>query len=508
MASGLADAIKALVQDKGISEELVKQTIEDFLFAAYKRKFGTTENAVVKFSEDDTDVSIYARKNIVAEVEDPVFEILLKEALLENEESEIGDELLIYIDPLGFDRGAVQSAKQNAKQTLREINKDTLYSEYKGKEGEMIIGYHQRERNGNIFVDLGKIEGILPKRFQSPRETYRPNDRIKALIYEVNKTPAGLQVILSRTHTDFVRRIFELEVPEIYDNTVEIFKIVREPGYRTKISVYSNREDVDPVGACVGIKGVRIQSVVREMEGEKIDILKYVTDPKEFIKNALSPAEVENVLILSEAKRQALAIVNDSQLSLAIGKRGLNVRLANRLVDWNIDVKNHEQFEEMDITLESKKELDALFNDSHEDMDEITSISELPGMPERLAGLLAENGIDLIESLVSIDKEDLARLEGITAGDVETIQNIIAESIDIVEESEEEIFDDDIENNEYTENLEDEDAEEEYECPECSHPVTADMDVCPECGVGLSFEIEEEEEEEEVVVEVENDEEE
>ncbi len=508
MASGLADAIKALVQDKGISEELVKQTIEDFLFAAYKRKFGTTENAVVKFSEDDTDVSIYARKNIVAEVEDPVFEILLKEALLENEESEIGDELLIYIDPLGFDRGAVQSAKQNAKQTLREINKDTLYSEYKGKEGEMIIGYHQRERNGNIFVDLGKIEGILPKRFQSPRETYRPNDRIKALIYEVNKTPAGLQVILSRTHTDFVRRIFELEVPEIYDNTVEIFKIVREPGYRTKISVYSNREDVDPVGACVGIKGVRIQSVVREMEGEKIDILKYVTDPKEFIKNALSPAEVENVLILSEAKRQALAIVNDSQLSLAIGKRGLNVRLANRLVDWNIDVKNHEQFEEMDITLESKKELDALFNDSHEDMDEITSISELPGMPERLAGLLAENGIDLIESLVSIDKEDLARLEGITAGDVETIQNIIAESIDIVEESEEEIFDDDIENNEYTENLEDEDAEEEYECPECSHPVTADMDVCPECGVGLSFEIEEEIEEKEEEEEVENDEEE
>ncbi len=491
MASGLADAIKALVQERGISEELVKQTIEDFLIAAYKRKFGTTENAVVKFTEDDTEVSIYARKNIVAELDDPVFEILLKDALLENDESEIGDELLIYIDPTGFDRGAVQSAKQNAKQTLREINKDTLYSEYKGKEGEMIIGYHQRERNGNIFVDLGKIEGILPKRFQSPRETYRPNDRIKALIYEVNKTPSGLQVILSRTHTDFVRRIFELEVPEIYDNTVEIFKIVREPGYRTKISVYSNREDVDPVGACVGIKGVRIQSVVREMEGEKIDILKYVTDPKEFIKNALSPAEVENVIILNESKRQALAIVNDSQLSLAIGKRGLNVRLANRLVDWNIDVKNHEQFEEMDITLESKKELDALFNDSHEDIDEITSISELPGMPERLAGLLVENGIDLIASLVSLNKEDLSRLEGITPGDIETIQNIIAESIDIVEETESRTFEDDIENEDYTEGLDEEELEEEYECPECSHPVTSDMEVCPECGVGLSFEIEE-----------------
>ena len=491
MASGLADAIKALVQDRGISEELVKKTIEDFLFAAYKRKFGTAENAVVKFTDDDTEVSIYARRTIVTEVEDPVYEILLKDALLENDESEIGDELLIYIDPTEFDRGAVQSAKQNAKQTLREINKDTLYSEFKEKEGEMIIGYHQRERNGNIFVDLGKIEGILPKRFQSPRETYRPNDRIKALIYEVNKTPSGLQIILSRTHTDFVRRIFELEVPEIYDNTVEIFKIVREPGYRTKISVYSNREDVDPVGACVGIKGVRIQSVVREMEGEKIDILKYVTDQKEFIKNALSPAEVENVLILNEAKRQALAIVSDSQLSLAIGKRGLNVRLANRLVDWNIDVKNHAQFEEMDITLESKKELDALFNDSHEDVDEITSISELPGMPERLAGLLSENGIELIETLVSLNREELNKLEGITPADVENIQNIIAESIDIVEETETVEYNDD----EYPDELEEEIIDEEYECPECSHPITTEMEVCPECGVGLSFEIEEEEEE-------------
>ncbi len=493
MASGLADAIKTLVQDRGISEELVKQTIEDFLLAAYKRKFGTTENAVIKFNEDDTDVSIYARKSIVAEIEDPVFEILLKDAILENEESEIGDELLIYIDPLEFDRVAIQSAKQNAKQTLREINKDTLYSEYKGKEGEMIIGYHQRERNGNIFVDLGKIEGILPKRFQSPRESYRPNDRIKALIYEVNKTPSGLQVILSRTHTDFVRRVFELEVPEIYDNTVEIFKIVREPGYRTKISVYSNREDVDPVGACVGIKGVRIQSVVREMEGEKIDILKYVTDPKEFIKNALSPAEVENVLILSEAKRQALAIVSNSQLSLAIGKRGLNVRLANRLVDWNIDVKNHEQFEEMDITLESRKELDALFNDNHEDIDEITSISELPGMPERLAGILVENGIELIEDLVALNKNTLSGLEGITAADVETIQNIISESIDIVDETEKTNLEETDED--FTES--EEELEEEYECPECGHPITTEMDVCPNCGIGLSFEIEEDEEVEE-----------
>jgi len=273
----------------------VLKTIEDFLIAAYKRKFGMADNAVVKFSEDGADVAIYARKNIVEEVDDPVTEISLEEALALNEDCEIGDELLIEINPAEFDRVAVQSAKQKAKQTLREIQKDTLYSEFKDKVGEMIIGYYQRERNGNIFVDLGKTEGILPKRFQSPREIYRPNDRIKALIYEVNKSPSGLQIVLSRTHTDFVKRIFELEVPEIYDRTVEIYKIVREPGYRTKIAVYSNRDDVDPVGACVGMKGVRIQAIVRELEGEKIDILKYDSDPREFIKNALSPAEVDTV---------------------------------------------------------------------------------------------------------------------------------------------------------------------------------------------------------------------
>ncbi len=490
MASGLADAIRNLVQEKGISEDLVRKTIEDFLYAAYKRKFGTVENAVVRFNDDFSNVSIFARKSIVNEVEDPVYEIGIEDALKLNDECEQGDELLIEINPQDFDRGAVQSAKQKARQTLREIHKDTLYSEFKDKEGEMIIGYHQRERNGNIFVDLGKIEGILPKRFQSPRESYRPNDRIKALIYEVSKSPSGLQIILSRTHTDFVKRIFELEVPEIYDKTVEIFKIVREPGYRTKISVYSNRDDVDPVGACVGIKGVRIQSIVRELEGEKIDILKYENDQREFIKNALSPADVDNVVILDESKRQALAIVNESQLSLAIGKRGLNVRLANRLVDWNIDVKTIEQFEEMDISLDSKRELNALFGDIEEE-EEITSISELPGIPKHLVKLLKANDIVLIETLVAMEKDDLAKLEGITEEDIKNIQSIIAESVDIIEE--EELEETEFEN-EGEETLQEEEEPEMYECPECGAPISIEMTTCPNCGVGLRFEIEESEE--------------
>jgi len=494
MTSELGEAIKGLVQDRGISEELVMKTIEDLLLAAYKRKYGAADNAVVRFSEDGTSVTMFARKKIVEEIDDPVTEIELKEALEYNDECEIGDELLIEINPQDFDRLSVQSAKQKAKQTLREIQKDTLYSEYRDKVGEMIIGYYQRERNGNIYVDLGKTEGILPKKYQSPRENYRPNDRIKALIYEVNKTPSGLQVVLSRTHTEFVKRVFELEVPEIYDKTVEIFKLVREPGYRTKIAVYSNREDVDPVGACVGMKGVRIQAIVRDLEGEKVDILKYDIDPRNFIMNALSPAEVNTVIILDEAKRQALAVVDEGQLLLAIGKQGLNVRLANRLVDWNIDVKTEAQFAEMDIAAETKKAVESLFSDmSEEEKEEITTISELPDIPPRIVELLRQHGIELIENLIAMSDEEIAKLEGITAQDVLTIKSILMENVDIIEEEQAQAPTAEKEEKEETEDEE----EEIYYCPECGKEITVDMTSCPNCGVGLSFEIEEEAEDSE-----------
>ena len=437
MSSELALAIRQLVQERGISEDLVQRTIEESLLAAYRKKFGSAENAVVRFSEDGDEVTVFAQKRIVDEVEDPVSEISLQDALEFNEESEIGDELLIEINPREFDRAAIQSAKQRTKQALREIQKDTLYSEFKDKVGEMIIGYYQRERNGTIYVDLGKTEGIFPKRFQSPREFYHANDRIKALIYEVTKGPNGLQIVLSRTHSDFVKRIFELEVPEIYDHTVEVFKIVREPGYRTKIAVYSNRDDVDPVGACVGLKGVRIQAVVREMEGEKIDVLKYDPDPATFIKNALSPVDVLQVVLLDESKKQALAVVAENQFSLAIGKQGLNVRLANRLSDWNIDVKTEQQFAEMDITAATKKAVSALFGEVEEPEEEITRVSELPGVPDRLIKLLKEKGLDELEELVTMKEEALAAVEGISPEDAKAIMQVIEDNVEIVEEEEE-----------------------------------------------------------------------
>jgi N utilization substance protein A len=497
VATDMSEAIRQIIQDRGISEELVLKTIENTLLAAYKRRFGNADNAVVRFSDDNREVSIYAKKKIVDGVYDPVCEIDLEEARELSPEGEIGDELLIEVDPKDFDRISVQSAKQTAHQSIREIQKDSLYSEYKDKVGEIIIGYYQRERNGTIYVDLGKVEGILPKKFQSPREVYHVNDRIKALITEVNKTPAGLQVVLSRTHTDFVRAIFELEVPEVYDKTVEIHKIVREPGYRTKLAVYSNREDVDPVGACVGLKGVRIQAVIRELEGEKIDILKYDPDPRRFIKNALSPAEVRDVVVLDESKRQALAVVNESQLSLAIGKQGLNVRLANRLVDWNIDVKTEEQFLEMDIAAESRRAVSELFGEYDE---EISRISELPGVDGALAEALKKNNIEFIEDYLALSEEQLAALEGVSAEQLAALQKLIEENVEIVEEDyeapageeeKEEAGEEPVAEEKEEEEEEEAETPEEYECPECGAKITTDMTSCPNCGIGLSFEYEE-----------------
>ena len=493
MGTDMSQAIRQLNQDRGIPEELILRTIEDTLIAAYKHRFGNAENAVVQFDEENLEVSIFAKKKVVEQdgVYDPVSEIDLDEARELNPEAEIGDDILVEIDPKMFDRTNVQSAKQKANQTIRGIQKEGLYSEFKDKQGEIIIGYYQRERNGTIYVDLGKMEGILPKKYQSPREIYHVNDRIKALIHEVKKDDSGLQVILSRTHTDFVRAIFELEVPEIYDKTVEIHKIVREPGFRTKLAVYSNREDVDPVGACVGLKGVRIQAVIKELEGEKIDILKYDPDPRRFIKNALSPAEVRDVIILDEGKNQALAVVNDSMLSLAIGKQGLNVRLANRLVDWNIDVKTESQFAEMDIAAESRRAVANLFGETED--NEISRIAELPGVDSRTAQVLLDNGIDFIEDFLGLSQEEL-EAKGLSSAELDALRKLIEEYVEIVEE---EHFEETQSEKAAAESEEEEEEEtgegEEYECPECGAKITVDMTTCPSCGIGLSFEYEEEE---------------
>ena len=487
MASEMSEAIHQLIE-KGFTEESVVNTIQNTLKAAYKRKFGTAENCVVKIADDFSDVSVYSRKVVVDGVYDPVTEIELEEARELTDECEIGDEIDILVDPKDFDRSAVQTGKQTAHQSLTEIQKDSLYAEYKSKVGETIIGYYQRERKGTIYVDLGKVEGVLPPRNQSKVEFYQKNDRIKALIVDVKKSSSGLQIILSRTDPDFVRSLLEVEVPELYDKTVEIHKVVREPGYRTKVAVFSRREDIDPVGSCVGLKGVRIKGVITELEGEKIDVLKYDPDPRVFIKNALSPAEVTGVVILDEDKRQALAVVPENQFSLAIGKQGLNVRLANRLCDWNIDVKTEDQCEDLDgLIAESRKAAHELFNDNY---DEITTVQELPGIDENVSAILKENNIfDIVDFMAAIEDGRIASIEGLSNEDIKKVTELIESSVEFVEED---VAD---ENQAEAKDSSEEIEEEVYECPECGAQITIDMTTCPNCGIGLSFEYEEEEEE-------------
>jgi len=490
--SEMAEAIRQLIQEKGYSEESVRQTIERALKAAYKRTYGTDENAIVKFEDDMSDVKIYSRKVVVDGVYDPVREIELEDAQKLSSEIEEGDEVDIIENPKEFDRSAVDRGKQTAHQGLTETFKDSLYNDYKDKVGEIIIGYYQREKNGNIYVDLGnagKIEGYLPLKNQSKLEFYEKGDRIKGLIVEVKKTNSGLQLVLSRSDPKLVSSILEKEVPEISDGTVEITKIVRDAGYRTKIAVYSKREEVDPVGACVGLKGVRIQNVIRELLNEKIDVLKYDPDPVVFIKNALSPAQVDRVIIMDADKKQALAIVQDSQFSLAIGRQGQNVRLANRLCDWNIDVKTVEQAAEIDFSeISTVQSARNLFNDEEESFDEITTIAELPGVNKEIADLLIANGFEQIEDFVEAFDNDTIHIEGVTADDLETINGLINENVEFVEEDEDSTNQVENETNESQPEAE----EDEYFCPECGAKITLDMTQCPVCGVEFEFEEDEE----------------
>lgn len=485
--SEMAEAIRQLISEKGYSEDSVRQTIERALKAAYKRTYGTDENAIVKFNDDMSDVSIYSRKVIIDGVYDPVKEIELEEAKkLAGDDIEEGDQIDILEDPKSFDRSAVATGKQTAHQGLNETYKNSLMNDYRDKVGEIIIGYYQREKNGNIYIDLGnsgKVEGVLPLKYQSKLEVYEKGDRIKALIVDVKPTNSGIQLVLSRSDAKLVSSILEKEVPEIADGTVEIQKIVRDAGYRTKIAVYSKREEVDPVGACVGLKGVRIQNVIRELLNEKIDVLRWDSNPVEFIKNALSPAQVERVVIMDADKRQALAIVEDSQFSLAIGKQGQNVRLANRLCDWNIDVKTVEQAEDIDFSnVNTVQNARSLFVD--ETVDEITTVAELPGVDEEIANKLIENGIQEIQDFVEVYDNGTINIEGVTKEDLDKINALINDNVEFVEDETEESAEQDS----VSANSEDEaQEEEEYFCPECGTKITLDMTRCPNCGVEFEF---------------------
>lgn len=352
----LIAVIDQIGREKGIDKAKVIGAVEAALQTAAKKRFGQGENIQVQIDSKNGDISVVSLKTIVDTVTNPKAEVSLQEARRVDSEAEIGDEIGSVIEMEELGRIAAQTAKQVICQKVREAEWEAVQREYSARQGELINGIILGQERRNYLVDLGKTEAILPVQEQIPRESYRRGDRIKAYLLEVRRTPKDVQVILSRTYPQFVAKLFETEVPEVTEKIVEIKGIVREPGDRTKIAVASRDKAVDPVGACVGIKGSRVQAVVRELRGEKIDIIAWTSDPRVFIAEALNPATIEKVGI-DEEKKSALVVVADSQLSLAIGKNGQNVRLAAKLTGWKIDIISATEYEKEKV--ERDKEIKA-----------------------------------------------------------------------------------------------------------------------------------------------------
>lgn len=494
--SEFKEAVEAMINEKGMTKELVLETIEQTLKATFKNKFKTDENAVVTFADDLSYFELFARRTVVDDddYDGNELEIPLSEALEENDEAEVGDELLIKIDPKTFNRSSVQTGKQRATSRIREIQKEELYSEFKGKVGEIINGYVQAiHENGDIMVDLGRTSGYLPRKNQSPRETYQKNDKIRCYVESVKpdeKNDKTIRVLLSRAHENFIKKLFFLNVPELSakEPGLEIKEIVREPGYRTKVAVWPIKSDVDAVGTCVGLKGARIQAVMNEIDGERIDVVRWDPNPLEYIANALSPAKVDKIYVTDYDKKMAVAIVDPGQLSLAIGKQGLNVRLVNRMCDWIVDVKTQEDFESMDIFEQARTAAEAAFDIPEEeaeaepvieytsDTEEGIPLSDLP-LDAGLVRKLEVHDILTVEEFLEYSESELEDLGDISAEEIGTINRVIRENIDIIE---------------------DEGAVEEtgFVCPNCGHPLEEGMTECPNCHVGISFEEAAEEEQE------------
>ncbi len=342
MNAEFMQAFEQLGKEKGIAPEILFDAIEAALISAYKRNFGSAQNVRVSLDRTSGEIHVYARKNVIQDVSDARLELSLSEAKAIDPRYELDDVVELEVTPKNFGRIAAQTAKQVVVQRIREAERGMIYEEFSNRESDIVTGIVQRMEQKNVFIDLGKAEAILAPSEQIPDEQYKHGDRLKSYIVEVKKTTKGPQILVSRTHPGLLKRLFELEVPEIHDGIVEIKSVAREPGLRSKIAVYSRDETVDPVGSCVGHKGMRVQTIVNELKGEKIDIVKWNADPAKYIANALSPAKVVSVEV-QETEKMSRVVVPDYQLSLAIGKEGQNARLAAKLTGWKIDIKSESQ---------------------------------------------------------------------------------------------------------------------------------------------------------------------
>ena len=391
--SDIKRVVEQVSRDKGIDREVLIRALEDALKSAARKKFGSKIDIEVKYNKESDEIEVFQFKEVVENITEPDLQITLEEAYELDPECKIGDSLGTKMDASTFGRIAAQSAKQVIIQKMKNAERDAVYSSFIDRKGEIINGIVQRVDRGDIIVNLGHTEGILPEREQVPKEVYRRGDRVRAQVLDVLHDSRGPQIILSRTHPNFLVSLFKTEVPEISEGIVSIMDVAREPGVRAKIAVASNDSDIDPVGACVGMKGSRVQNVVQELRGEKIDIISWHIDPAKFVCNALAPAEISRVII-DEENRSMEVIVPDEFLSIAIGKKGQNVRLASKLTKWHLDVINETKY-------------------SQAMQDGYNSLVALPGVGISLADALYEKGFFSAEEISNSSLEDLMQIRGI-----------------------------------------------------------------------------------------------
>jgi len=402
MQQDLNRVIEQVSKEKGIDKAILISALENAMVSAAKKTFGHQKKIEAQYNPEIGEVELFEAKLVVEEVKDSSVEITLQEAQ-ENldPDAEIGDELLSKLDTSSFGRIAAQAAKQNIVQRVRDAEREIIYNEFKGREGQLVNGIVQRFEKKNIIVNLGRTDAILPEKEQVPRERYRQGDRIRAYIVSVEMTSRGPQIVLSRTHPGMLAKLFEQEVPEIYEGIVEVKGAAREPGGRAKIAVSSRDPDVDPVGACVGMKGTRVQAVVQELRGEKIDIVHWTADQAEYVCRALAPAKVSKIIIDDEGHNMEV-VVPDDQLSLAIGRKGQNVRLASRLAGWRIDVRSESEADE-----ETRRAR--------------ISLGAVPGINDMVAELLYQSGFKSAEELAEADLETILDVDGIGPEKAEVI---------------------------------------------------------------------------------------
>jgi N utilization substance protein A len=416
MSNLLFQTIDQISREKGIDPQIVIHAIEDAIVVASRKYFKSNEELRGRINPETGEIDVYAIRKVVEDVTNPVREISLNEARTVKQDAQLEEEIEFLKPTVGLGRIAAQMAKQVIFQKVREAERESVYAEYHKHVGEVVNCVVKRYENGDIIVELGKTEGKLPKREQSRLENFAVSDRIRVIIIKVEKTSKGPQVIVSRTDPALVSHLFQTEVPEIYDGTVQIKSVAREAGERTKIAVTSREKDVDPVGACVGMKGTRVQSIIRELRGEKIDIIQWSDDIVTFATNAISPAKISRVSIVDSNEKIMEMVVEDSQLSLAIGKKGQNVRLASKLIGWRIDIKSEEE-----KRAEVESEMDRM------QAVEPTPLDSIAGLTPALVQKLTAAGIGTVEQLSDLSPEDLENIPGIGAKTVERISDALSD---------------------------------------------------------------------------------